>query len=299
MKLLVIDAGGTEIKYCTMDDSLSMEHISSIPTPQESLDAFLDSVYQIFHPVSQEVEGIALSLPGFIDTVNGTQNGGGALAYLRNQPIARLISEKCGCPVHLENDGKAAAIAEMKAGSLMDVTNGAVMILGTAVGGGLIINRQILRGTHFTAGEFSFIVTNSTEWTRLSSYEACTCSTTALLDIYASMKGTNEPLDGREFFARLDHDDEAKQALKQFARNIAIQVYNLGMMLDVERVAIGGGISAQSVLLETILNEIEELKDTFPARHLGFTAAFPEVVYCRFLSGANLIGAFLSYKYNL
>lgn len=299
MKLFVIDIGGTEIKYCTMDDSLAIENSGYIATPGDSLDAFLDAVSQIYAPVRHEVEGIAVSLPGFIDTVNGTQNGSGAVACLRNRPVARLISEKCGCPVHLENDGKAAAVAEMKAGNLMEVTNGAVMILGTAVGGGLIINKQILRGTHFTAGEFSFIATNSTEWTNLSFLEAFTCSTTALLSIYAAIRGTDETIDGREFFARLDHDEAARKALKQFARNIAVQVYNLGKMLDVEKVAIGGGISFQPVLLETIHAEIEELKETFPGKPLGFPAVFPEVVLCKYLSGANLTGAFLSYKYNL
>ena len=299
MKLFVVDAGGTEIKYCTMDDSLTIENHAYLPTPQESLDDFLETIFQIFSPFRNEVEGIAVCLPGFIDTQNGTHNGGGGPAYMRHQPIARLLSEKCGCPVHLENDGKAAAAAEMKAGNLTDVTNGAVIILGTAVGGGLIINKQILRGKHFTAGEFSFLVTNDTEWTKISSFGTFKCSTRALLGIYRSMKKTDETIDGREFFTRLDHDEDAQKALKQFARNIAILIYNLGMMLDIEKAAIGGGISAQPVLLEAINKEIKELKESFPPRHVGLTAEFPEVCCCKFLSGSNLIGAYLSYKYNL
>ena len=299
MKLFVVDAGGTDIKYCTMDDSLAIENHAYIPTPQDSLDNFIETIRQIYSPFRNETEGIALSLPGFIDTQNGTHNGGGGPVYMQHQPIGALLSEKCGCPVHLENDGKAAAIAEMKAGSLSDITNGAVMILGTAVGGGLIINKQILRGKHFTAGEFSFLVTNDTEWSNISSFGTFKCSTRALLGMYRSMKNTEETIDGREFFARLDQDEDAQKALKKYARYISILIYNLGMMLDIEKVAIGGGISNQPVLLETIHREIEELKASYPPRHRGMSAVFPEVCCCRFLSGSNLIGAYLSYKYNL
>ena len=70
-----------------------------------------------------------------------------------NKNRGQLVRERCGCRVTLENDGKAAAIAELRAGALQGCCNAAVFIIGTGVGGGIIANGQLVRGVHFTAGE--------------------------------------------------------------------------------------------------------------------------------------------------
>lgn len=77
-----------------------------------------------------------------------------------------------------------------------------------------------------------------------------------------------------------------------------MQIYNLNVMLDLEKVDIGGGISKQPILVET-LNEVYE---EYILRGHPFSEAQvrclprPEIVPCRFLSEANQIGAFASYQ---
>lgn len=77
-----------------------------------------------------------------------------------------------------------------------------------------------------------------------------------------------------------------------------MQIYNLNVLLDLEKVAIGGGISKQPILVET-LNEVYE---EYILRGHPFSEAQarclprPEIVPCRFLSEANQIGAFASYQ---
>ena len=55
--------------------------------------------------------------------------------------------------VTIENDGKCAALAELWCGELSNVENGAVVVLGTGIGGGIIINGKLHKGSHFSAGE--------------------------------------------------------------------------------------------------------------------------------------------------
>ena len=84
---------------------------------------------------------------------------------------------------------------------------------------------------------------------------ACQCSTSNLLKWYRARKALPEdaPLDGRSFFAAANAGEpEALEVLRRFCHAVAVQIYNLTVLLDVEKVAIGGGISKQPLLLESL-----------------------------------------------
>lgn len=137
MKVMVFDVGGTEIKYSVMDEGLNRTDAGSVPTPQDTQKHFLDTLYDLYSPHRDEVSGIAMALPGFVDTHTGFVSNGGALLYNTGTQVGQLVRERCGCPVTLENDGKAAALAELQAGALQGCCNAAVFIIGTGVGGGI------------------------------------------------------------------------------------------------------------------------------------------------------------------
>lgn len=204
MKIMVFDVGGTEIKYSVMDEQMHRTNSGAVPTPQDTQAQFLDAVYRLYAPHKDEVSGIAMALPGFVDNRTGYVSNGGALLYNTATPVGWLLAEKCGCPVILENDGKAAAMAELANGALKDCCNAAVFIIGTGVGGGIIANGQLVRGVHFTAGEYSFVNTNAEAWDAPDQNMACQCSTSNLLKWYRARKALPEdaPLDGRSFCRR-------------------------------------------------------------------------------------------------
>ena len=179
--------------------------------------------------------------------------------------------------------------------------NAAVFIIGTGVGGGLIIDGKLVRGRDCTAGEYSFMNTNADAWSDPTKSVACQCSTSGLLSGYRARKGlpADAPMDGRIFFEAVHAGEtEANETLRSFCRAVAVQIYNLNALLDLEKVAIGGGISKQPILVET-LNEVYE---EYILRGHPFSEAQarclprPEIVPCRFLSEANQIGAFASYQ---
>ena len=211
MKIMVFDVGGTEIKYSVMDEQMHRTNSGAVPTPQDTQAQFLDAVYRLYAPHKDEVSGIAMALPGFVDNRTGYVSNGGALLYNTATPVGQLLAEKCGCPVILENDGKAAAMAELANGALKDCCNAAVFIIGTGVGGGIIANGQLVRGVHFTAGEYSFVNTNAEAWDAPDQNMACQCSTSNLLKWYRARKALPEdaPLDGRSFFAAANAGEPA------------------------------------------------------------------------------------------
>ncbi|MBQ2213181.1 MAG: ROK family protein, partial [Erysipelotrichaceae bacterium] len=195
MKLMTFDVGGTEIKYALMDEQFNIYERGYVPTPMDTFEHFRDAIDGIYRPHADQVEGIAMSLPGFIDTENGKVLGSGALRYNWRRPVGVQLAEYCGCPVILENDGKAAAQAEFSCGSLQGCTNAAVFVIGTGVGGGLIIDKKIVRGIHACAGEFSFINADSGMFDNFDGFVGNACSTTGLLRKYARLKGTDELID--------------------------------------------------------------------------------------------------------
>lgn len=301
MNLLAIDVGGTEIKSAIVDADYNLSDWDSKTTPQDSLDSFIDFIEEIYLRYKDKVEGVAVAIPGFVDVENGVCNSGGALLYNAGQPIGKLLQERLGCKVHLENDGKAAALAELANGSLKGCKNAAVFIIGTGIGGGIIIDGKLLRGRNFTAGELSFLNVNI-EKDNDPNYKFGTicnyCTTPALIKMYQTKSGDDSVTNGKQFFEKYHQgNSDAIEVLDVFAKNIAVQLMNLGIILNCEKIAVGGGISKQEVLVEKINEKMNEsgLYSFFYGANDIVEYLRPEVVNCVYLSNANLIGAVYSY----
>lgn len=293
MKKLVYDVGGTFIKYALMDDDAKIYDKGKIETPKDTKEHFMDTIESIYKQYRYEVDGLAFSLPGNIDTETGYIYTPGALMYNANTNFFDTIHSRIDLPVSVENDGKSAALAELWKGNLKDVQDGAVLILGTGVGGGFIHHRKLLKGKHFFSGEVSFLMTN---FEVLDFYHAFGLkgSATGLIMEAATRKNIDPSLlDGKKIFAGIEEGDkDYMEALDVIARNIAAQIYNIQCFLDPERVCIGGGISKQPLLLEKIKENLEMIKGKIPV-------PFPDVdvTTCAFYNDSNLIGAL--YNYNI
>ena len=176
--------------------------------------------------------------------------------------------------------------------------NAAVFIIGTGVGGGIIANGQLVRGVHFTAGEYSFVNTNADEWENAEKTMACQCSTKYLLKWYRARKGlpADAPMNGKLFFdAANAAEPEALEVLERFCKAVAVQIYNLTVLLDVEKVAIGGGISKQPLLLESLRSAYNGLYASRAGQ--AYMEGLPrcQIVPCAFSSEANQVGVAAAY----
>ncbi len=150
MKVMVFDVGGTEIKYSVMDERMNRFDAGSVPTPQDTQEHFFNTIYALYAPHKDEVDGIAMALPGFVDANTGYVSNGGALLYNTGTQVGRLVREDCGCRVTL---GKRQRRPARPAWSRCWRMQWTMFIIGTGVGGGIIANGQLVRGVHFTAGE--------------------------------------------------------------------------------------------------------------------------------------------------
>lgn len=292
-RLLCIDAGGTELKYGIVDQDFNITNKNIIKTPDDEVEKIINSIYDIYKSFDG-IDAICLSLPGFINTDNGMHMGGGCFHSLKNINIKQLVEDKCKIECLIENDGKSATIAEYYLGNLKDTINSSVFIIGTGVGGGLIINSQLFKGNNFTAGEYSYLNININDDNPRVNTLADQCSTRGLLRLYKEVSNSDQNIDGRQFFKRYYNNDKyAIDALNKFTHNVAIEILNLSILLNIERVAIGGGISAQDILIEKIKESINSLSifNTYDETRIFI----PEIVRCKYGNDANLLG--VAYEY--
>lgn len=292
MKYLVLDVGGSSIKYAIMTEKVEFLEKGKVPTPLDNMENFVEAIGGIYDKYKDQIEGIAMSMPGVIDSERGYTITGGALTYNEGQEMVKILQERCPTNITIENDGKCAALAEVWKGSLKDCNDGVVIVLGTGVGGGIIKDRKVHKGKNFFAGEFSFISIDSSVSNGLNSMWGMASGSKALTSAVAKVKNLPpKEVDGITVFKYAnDNDEEVLQILDKFTHQLAVQIFNLQCVLDPEKFAIGGGISSQDILLEYIKKNVEKYRNTIP-----FDVPTPEVVKCEFCNDSNLIGALYNY----
>jgi len=289
---LVLDVGGSAIKYALMDEEASFLEKGQVSTPLDTIGHFTETIGSLFDRYREKIEGLAISMPGRIDSVRGYAfSGGGVLKYNDEQPITAILQKRCPVPITIENDGKCAALAEAWKGSLADCEDGIVVVLGTGVAGGIIKNKRLHRGYHFAAGEFSYLF-NRTPSDQDSPVLWHQAGILGLLRPVSIAKNIPlNALDGRRVFELANEgDQEALAALDVYCSNLAILMFNLQHIYDPEKIAIGGGISAQGILMAYIQKHVDQYADAFD--HI----VTPTVVSCQFRNAANLVGALYHFK---
>lgn len=293
MKHLVLDIGGSAIKYAIITEKIEFLEKGKIPTPLDCIESLVNVIGELYDKYKDEVEGIAISMPGLIDSKNGYARTGGMLRYNDDKYIVKILQERCPTKITIENDAKCAALAEVWNGSLKDYDDGIVVVLGSGVGGAIVKDRKILRGKHFFAGEFSYIWTDTnSEKYEIENWWGYVNGCATLNGTVAEVKKLpKEVVDGFKVFELVNSGDEdALNILDKFTFQLAAQIYNLHCVLDTEIVAIGGGISEQDILIEYVKKNIKKIFDRTP-----YDLPRVEIVRCKYRNDANLIGALYNF----
>ena len=292
MKILCIDIGGSYLKHTVVEDDKIIFDVQRTPTPRDSLDSFLKVMEAIFRSY-HDLEGIAISTPGIVDVEKGYMYTGGSLDYIRNVEMKDILSKICdNLPVNIENDGKAAATAELKAGVLQDVEDAVIMTLGTAIGGTVVIRRKILRGKDLFAGEFSYAIYRDTgkrgkDFDLMESNMGYRGTPSQIVRLYGE-----EGLTCEDILMRFQKGDQrAGWAMRKAASEAALLIHNLQCILDTEVFAIGGGISERTEYIDMIREESKKINDIYEG-----VVPLPKIVSCRFHNDANLLGAYYAFK---
>lgn len=186
-------------------------------------------------------------------------------------------------PVSIENDANCAALAELVAGSAKDCSSMAFLVIGTGVGGSIIINNQIWHGAHLYGGEFGFMIIDGQQLSALA-------SPVSMAKRYNEKTGKD--FDGKTVFELADTDDlVAQEERGKLIHALATAIYNIQHSFDPEKIIIGGGISQNQELIPLLNDEISKIRNK-----LDIATVKPILDICTLKNEANLRGAVADFE---
>ncbi len=286
MAIMLFDWGGSSVKYGVWDNGALQ--ISAAATTPSSWPAMKALMMDIFRHCQRRftLDGISISAPGNVDPDSGVIGGLSAIPYIHHFPLVAELEALFELPVHIENDANAAGIAEAAVGAGRDKEQVLFVIVGSGVGGAIVRNKILQRGSHKYAGEFGLMILDDGHtFSELG-------TAVAMARRYNQRVPTAEKLSGADVFQRAQEGDAvAQEELAQFYHWMAVGLLNLQVCYDPDCIIIGGGISANDALFAGIRQRLQAL-----VAERGLTEFMPEVLLCQHRSSANLIGAAVNFE---
>lgn len=276
--VLATDLGGTNLRMAsiTTDGEILSRIKYKTPrsdNPDEIIGAMANAVEDYRSKLEdQEIVAFAAAVPGTINFEKGLINNSPNLPELDGFEIVKALETKLGIRAILENDANAAAIGENWLGASKGIANSILVTLGTGVGGGIIIDENIIRGIDGTAGEIGHINVEIEG-------HPCGCGSIGCVEQYASataiMRMARELANENSGSDTIDKECLTSEDIFQMAVNgndLAREVFQrqgfyLGIMLaglintlNPEVIVIGGGASGSWDLFIPHLTEQIKLR---------------------------------------
>ncbi len=161
MKAIAIDLGGTNIKTAVIDQKLGIIEQTSTPTHANlGKDHLLDRIAGTIAELSKKdgVIGIGMGLPGMINLEQTTVYQAPNLPGWENVNAAEELTARTGMPCRIENDANIAALGSLHFGVGRKYNSFVMITLGTGVGGGIIFDKKLFKGTHGMAAELGHVI---------------------------------------------------------------------------------------------------------------------------------------------
>ncbi|GAA2621757.1 ROK family protein [Streptomyces axinellae] len=257
--LIGVDVGGTKIAagLVAPDGTLLTSLVRPTPAalgPAAVLDAVAAAIGEL--PGHQDARALGIGTGGVIDRGSGVVlSANELLPGWAGTRLAEELSARLGLPVAADNDANVFALAEQTYGAGAGCDSALYVSVGTGIGGGLVTGGRLLRGAHWSAGEFGHIAVPEAAGLPcncgLSGHLEAVASGPALAALFRELSGGARPADLREVAALAEDGASgdagagaARRALSQGAGALGRALAGLVNTFDPERVVIGGGVAS-------------------------------------------------------
>ncbi|WP_416147413.1 ROK family protein [Salipaludibacillus sp. HK11] len=291
---LSFDIGGTHTKWGILNNNGDIIKNDFFTSANADGKTILKGIRKKMAEFKPNIEGVAISAPGFIHQETGYIENGGAIRAFDQLQMQKLLEVEFSIPVSIENDVNCVALAEKWLGNGKDSSDFICLTVGTGIGGALILNNQLYRGHSFRGGEFGYMVTSGLH-ANLPSGDSLSslASMSSIRKKYAAFYSLplNEVTGERVFQAYDAHDPAAIQIINSFYQKLAIGIYNITSVLNPEKVLIGGGVTSRPTFVDELRNHLIYIDQVFHVK----------IEPCKFRNDSGLVGAlaFHKLKYNL
>ena len=253
MNKIGIDLGGTKIEGILLDDRFNVVERTRIPTQQEKgyksiINSIVSLVEELKIKASDNVT-IGVSAPGAISKKSGLIKNSNTQCLI-GMPLKEDLKQALDQEITIENDANCFALAEATLGAAKNHNVVFGVIIGTGVGGGIVINGEVHRGRTYIAGEWG-------HHTLRINGNKCYCGKLGCVETYISgpalEKRWTELTGKTESLPSIIHNldtEKGQQWKKEFLENFGIGLANVIDILDPDVIVLGGGISNISFLYD-------------------------------------------------
>jgi len=241
---LGVDLGGTKIEAILLDDSLHVLERKRVSTPKENYPEIVDAISNLVSELSSSVSNFSLGIctPGAISKKTGLIKNSNTQCLI-GKPLKEDLQEKLNKSISVENDANCFVMAEAKMGAAKNFDFVFGVIMGTGVGGGIVVNGQLHSGRNNIAGEWG-------HHTLHDNGNPCYCGKTGCVETYISgpalekkwelLSGQTKPVP--EILSDID-SDIGKKWKNGFLENFGFGLANVIDILDPDAIVLGGGLS--------------------------------------------------------
>ena len=289
MYYLGIDLGGTNIVAGVVDEEgkivVKASCKTSTPRTQEAIcddmAAVAKSALENAGITKDELQYIGIGAPGAVNSETGVIEFANNFGF-HNWEIVRMMEERLGIKIYVENDANAAAYGEYCVGAAKDANDAVMITLGTGVGGGIIIDGMIYSGSNYAGAEVGHTVIQHNGrlctcgrrgcWEAYSSAtglinmtrEACSIQQAPNYELYKSIDGDLSKINGKTAFdAAKKGCPLAKQVIDMYIDYLGCGLTNIVNVFQPEILCIGGGISREGdYILEPVKAIVERNRYT-------------------------------------
>lgn len=278
---LGVDLGGTKIEAVVLDEQGQTVWRERTATPQGNYDATLDVIKRLTDQAKTEFNlnfnhPVGIGAPGalFFDKKQRClllQNSNSTV--LNGRPFLHDIKERLACEVYLENDANCFALAETLSGqgAELEETPQSVfgVILGTGVGGGVVIHQRLLSGRNNIAGEWGHNILPASVLVTLPESEknrACYCGRLDCIETYLSGPGLSNSYrlrfgtkkEAKNIIEEIRQGDSQSDVIWQnYLEQLAASLAQVVNILDPELIVLGGGVSLISEIYEQLPDKMQ------------------------------------------
>jgi len=257
-----VDLGGTKIEAAALDDDGAWLARRRVATPRGDYAATLDAIAGLL----AEIEGglgrcgsVGVGMPGAISPATGRVKNANS-TWLNDRLLAGDLERRLERPVRLENDANCFALSEAHDGAARGAAVVFGVILGTGVGGGIVVEGKVLRGPNAIAGEWGHNpLPAPVDGERPG--PACYCGRRGCIETFLSgpglaadhLRATGQDQGAEEIVAAAGHGDpEAIATLARYEERLARGLAGVINLLDPDVIVLGGGLSRIARLYERV-----------------------------------------------
>jgi glucokinase len=299
--VFAVDLGGTHLRAALVDDAGRILKQLKQETPKG--DSALCIVNALVNAAQQwesdklPVVAASIMVPGAVDCKKAVVLQAPNLPSLVNFELKAELERRLGWPVFIENDANAAAVGEMWMGAARGCCDVISVTLGTGVGGGVILDGKLWRGSHGSAGEIGHTTVDPFSGLK------CKCGNTGCLELFASataiVRMTRENLGmfpastlksegltaAKVYEAGRNGDELALAVFKRFGMYLGIGLANLINLIDPQIIVISGGaVNGWDLFAPEMYRQVEE-------RAFRTTAQQVKIARAECGDNAGLLGA--------